>query len=224
MKTLLSFVVLAAFACVSTSSSLGYKESTVSPLDELKFSTFDESILRTLFVNEINEYRTKKGNSSLAENNDLQLVARQIQSELEFKPFRNAKKIRAKINKRLPQKITEVKYKGGLSTNISSQFNALKFNKKELFFRDKTDSTSWSRLYRGSKKNRTALLSFTYKEFVNEVFTTLKKKKKKVLFSESFQDIGLLFQWDYKSLHKKKIPTIKLVVILGGYQTATIDK
>jgi len=56
--------------------------------------------------------------------------------------------------------------------------------------------------------------------FAKQLLSNLESDNKKNLYSKSYKWGGLHLQWYYKSINKNKIPQIKMIFILGGYQTA----
>jgi hypothetical protein len=99
---------------------------------------------------------------------------------------------------------------------------------KEFFFDEEDTDTDLHLFYgpRSKSKRRNADTSpipyHTYEEFAKKFFDNMESERKKELFNKAYKWGAVKLQWNYKSLYKNKIPKIKAVFILSGYQTALI--
>jgi hypothetical protein len=201
--------------------------SDSSSSESLVFESTDHALLNETVFRLINKERTNRKLDTLKFNAALHQLARKNQSVMEFRTFKNVVKIQTKINKKLSSKAKLAGYKGGLTASVVSQHNAINYEKGKVFFHVKNDKDNVLGLYYGTKKDLKnpaitppRIHTYTYEEFAASLLKNLTSKQKKILYSKSYQDLGLQLNWYYKSLHKRKIPQIKLVVILGGYMTA----
>jgi len=192
----------------------------------LTFDNTDHELLNKVVFQLINKERVKQKIDTLTLNSSLHQLARKSQSELEFRTFNDPVKIQSKINKKLEVKTKNSGYKGGIVVSLASQHNAINYEKGKPFFHLKNDKENKLGLYYGTKKDLKSskksiqkIPNYTYVEFASALLKNLSSKQKKILYSKSYKDLGLQLNWHYKSLHKRKIPQIKLVAILGGYMT-----
>ena len=92
---------------------------------------------------------------------------------------------------------------------------------------NKSDTDTEFHLFYGEKpkkrdkdKSRLEIPHHSYLSFAKQLLSNLESDNKKNLYSKSYKWGGLHLQWYYKSINKNKIPQIKMIFILGGYQTA----
>ncbi|MFT6747794.1 MAG: hypothetical protein ACJAZ2_002151 [Glaciecola sp.] len=227
MKAILLSFLMYLLVGITTEQQFESNESSDASTALLTFENTDHELLNSTVFQLINEERIKRKLDTLQFNSSLYQLARKKQSNLEFRTFKNAIKIQTKINKKLEIKAKNIGYKGVLVTSVASQHNALDYEKGKVFFHVKNDKTNKLGLYYGTKKdlkNPTIFVNkipnYTYLQFATSLLKNLSSKQKKMLYSKSYTDIGLQLNWYYKSLHKRKIPQIKFVAILGGYVTA----
>jgi hypothetical protein len=202
------------------------RTSNETPSLVLSFENTDHELLNQIVFQLINIERLRRKLDTLAFNTSLYQIARKSQSTLEFRTFNNPLKIQSKINRKLNEKAKKMGYKGGILVSLASQHNAIDYEKGKEFFHKKNDKTNKLGLYYGTKKDLKnpsitvlKIPNYTYIEFASALLKNLSSKQKKILYNASYRDLGLQLNWYYKSLHKRKIPQIKLVTILGGYMT-----
>ena len=188
---------------------------------------FDEQVMSDLIFKLINEKRIKKGLEVLKHEAALSSVAKEFQSKLEFRRFKDPEKIERKIERRLAHRTRRLGFKGGLVLPIAGQGNAINYKKGEVFFYDKKETETEFHLFYGNKpkkkdkdKIRVEIPHHSYLSFAQNFLKELESKNKKKLYSKSYKWGGLHLQWYYKSINKKKIPQMKMIFILGGYQTS----
>lgn len=195
--------------------------------ERLSVKGFDEKKLNDLVFNLINKKRTKKGLPALEKEQALCTVAQQYQSKFEFRRFRHSEKVERKIERKLAEKTRKLGFKGGLVLPVVGQGNAIDYKKGKEFFYNKKDTDTEFHLFYGLKprkkdvdKSRVEIPHHSYLSFAKALLLDMESKNKKKLYSKSYKWGGLHLQWYYKSINKNKIPQIKLIFILGGYQTA----
>jgi len=198
---------------------------------ELSFENTDHDLLNKTVFQLINKERRKRKVDSVAFSHSLYQVARKNQSLLEFRTFKNGAKIQTKINKNLQKTVKDLGFKGGLSTSVAAECNAINYEKGKPFFHLKNDQENKLGLYYGAKKDLKnpdmtveKIPNYTYHQFAETLLKSLTSKQKKILYSKSYSEMGVQLNWYYKSLHKRRIPQIKVIVIVGGYITAGIRK
>jgi hypothetical protein len=241
-------IILILFTCVvygftsnnglnnSTGSCSGQKESLQESTGtddsaELSFENTDHDLLNKTVFQLINQERRKRKVDTVAFNSSLYQVARKNQSLLEFRTFKNGVKIQSKINKNLQKTAKETGFKGGLTTSVAAECNAINYTKGKPFFHLKNDQENKLGLYYGAKKDLKnpditvrKIPNYTYYQFAQALLKSLTSKQKKILHNKSYREMGLQLNWYYKSLHKRRIPQIKVVIIMGGYITAGVRK
>lgn len=225
MKTLVCVLFIFLFNNVNQEVLLEGADATKNDL--LTLENTDHNLLNEVVLAHINLNRAERNLSPLLLNSSLYHLAQQSQFSLEFRPFKDVKKTQSKINKSLREKLKLTAYKGRLAESVAIQHNAINYKKGEAFFHLKGDKTNKLGLYYGAKKDLKnpqttvkKIPNYTYDQFAQAMLNTLSSKQKKILYSSTYQDIGLQLNWYYKSLHKRKIPQLKMVAILGGYITA----
>ena len=201
--------------------------ATQSENQLLSVRSFDEQVMNNLIFRLVNEKRVKKGLEALEHEPALSSVAKQYQSKLEFRRFRYPEKIERKIERKLSFKTRRLGFKGGLVLPIVGQGNAIDYKKGADFFYDKKENDTEFHLFYGDKprkkdkdKFRAGIPHHSYLSFAKNFLKGLESKNKKKLYSKSYKWGGLHLQWYYKSINKKKIPQLKMIFILGGYQTS----
>ena len=198
------------------------------PNQTLSFKNTNRELLNATFFHLINQLREQKKLDSLRWTIPLFMVAKDLQNQLEFKPFNDPKKIDAKVNLKLSANCKNAGYKGTLVKGLSAQNAAINYDGKSEFFFDKTDKTNEFPLYYGNikqkkqGKNLVLIPNYTYLEFVQNLLKNLPSETLKQLQNSSYSHIGIQLQWNYKTLGKNQIPQIKLLCIVGGFQTAGI--
>ena len=195
--------------------------------EELIFERYNPILLQRTVLTLINNKRTAKGLDSLKNNIVLERSAKQFQSKLEFKGFQNSERIESKINRKLTDAVKKSGYSGALAVSIACQHQGINYKKGSEFFHKKNDQGNILGMYYGEKKilktdysELDTIPNYTYYEFATALLDGLEKHQKKILFSSAYKDIGIQLSWHYKSLHKRKIPQIKLIAVVGGFMTA----
>lgn len=216
---IVSLVVL-----LSSSTVLNAQESK-----QVDLANFDAEVLNQELYKSVQSFRSKKKTKDLKQSSALAYISKKWQSILEFRSFSNGEKIQSKINKKLPEDGKKSAYQGSILESIALQVNGIKFQSDEAYVYDKKSSDKEFGLYYGTRKElkkdkskRRKIELYTYEELANEIINQLSSKQKKLLKSPSYQDIGLHVQWNYKTLHRRKIPQMKAIFILGGMQTIGI--
>ena len=193
----------------------------------LSVRSFDEKVMNDLIFQLVNEKRLKKGLEVLKHEPALSSAAKEYQSKFEFRRFKYPEKIERKIERKLYLKTRRLGFKGGLVLPIVGQGNAIDYKKGTDFFYDKKETDTEFHLFYGDKprkkdkdKFRVSIPHHSYLSFAKNFLKELESKNKKKLYSKSYKWGGLHLQWYYKSINKKKIPQLKMIFILGGYQTS----
>tara|TARA_B110000211_G_C14077221_1_gene552759 strand:+ start:1174 stop:1854 length:681 start_codon:yes stop_codon:yes gene_type:complete len=218
----MKWIALVLFGCI------GIGATQIKNTDELlSVRGFDEQVMNDLIFNLVNNKRVAKGLEVLKYETALSTVAKQFQSKFEFRRFKYPEKIERKIERKLALKTRNLGFKGGLVLPIVGQGAGVDYKKGEDFFYDKKETETEFHLFYGNKpkkkdkdKSRVEIPHHTYLSFAKAFLKKLDSKNKKKLYSKSYKWGGLYFQWYYKSINKKKIPQMKMIFILGGYQTA----
>jgi hypothetical protein len=219
---MIKLVTIFLFGCIGLSSII-----TDNSKETLSVRGFDEQIMNSLVFELINEKRIENGVEVLKREEALSTVAKQYQSKFEFRRFKYPEKVERKIERKLALKTRKIGFKGGLVLPVVGQGNAIDYKKGETFFYDKKETETEFHLFYGEKPrkkdkdiSRVEIPHHTYLSFAKDFLENLESKNKKKLYSKSYKWGGLYFQWYYKSINKKKIPQMKMIFILGGYQTA----
>ena len=223
IKTLIFVLVI----CSTLNFSADSSEKKSLYQSELVFETYNYELLNQVVFDLINQERTKKGLDSLKHNDALYQTAKLYQSKLEFKSFKNALKIESKVNRNLNSLIKKAGYSGALVVSIANEHQGINYEEGSEFFHKKNDQKNILGMYYGSKKelktnpnDLDTIPNYTYYEFATALLNNIEKHQKKILYSSAYKDIGLQLNWHYKSLHKRKIPQIKLIAVVGGFMTA----
>ncbi len=212
-----------------TQGSASFLASSLSD-QVLSFKNTDRELLNATVFHLINQQRQQKKLDSLSFSAALFQVAKDFQNQLEFKTFNDPKKVDSKVNLKLEEYTKKAGFEGGLVMGISAQNKALNYDGKSEFFFDKTDKTNEFPLYYGNLKQKkqgkdlTLIPVYTYREFAQNLIKNLPAESLKQLNNKAYQHIGVYLQWNYKSLEKNQIPQIKLLCIIGGFQTVGMRK
>lgn len=195
--------------------------------DEITPTHLDAKLVNNLLIGLINQKRIAKGLDTLEVNESLNTVCRRIQSKLEFRSFQHPDKIERKINKDLYKATRSEGFDGGLVLPVACQYNGINYKAGKAFYFDKKDESTEFQLFYGEKPRKKDLDQevksidlYDYNQFAEDFLANISSSNQKYLYSKSYKWIGVQTMWYYKSIHKKKIPQIKVVFILGGFQTA----
>ena len=221
--------LLILFFCVFLIQKGRCESKKMDSSSELRFENTNHRLLNKLVFYLINKERITRNLDTLTFNSPLNQLAKTNQAALEFRTFKTPKKIEAKINKNIKKESKSMGYKGGLTAALASEHNAINYEKGKDFFYNKTEPKNRLGLYYGFKKDLKdpekqviKIPNYSYKQFAKNLIEQLTKKQKKVLYNSSYSEAAVQINWYYKSLYKRKIPQMKLLVILGGYMTGQI--
>lgn len=194
---------------------------------DLTVAEFNENLLNSLVFNLVNKRRVEKGLDSLVYNEALSTVCRKYQSKFEFRRFTSPEKVEKKIERSLHAETQKLGFKGGLVLPLVEQSNGIAYDDGELYFFNKKDKETEFHLFYGTKpkkkdedQDRDEIPHHSYLSFANEMLDGLSVSHRKKIYSKSYKWGGLHLQWYYKSINKNRIPQMKMIFVLGGYQTA----
>lgn len=191
-------------------------------LDPLKFNV--DQLNECLF-HAINEYRLQKKKSVFSWSEPLTEVALHHQKTYEHKKFFSFERMFKKFSKNLLQLAQMKGYKGGLVTVSARGFNIIDYNNKPFFY-ERRDQVSDLHLFYGDRKkvksdaDKKPIPYYTFAKLSRSIVRQMIKSERKAKnMDKAYRDIGLYTMLDYKSLYRRGIPQIKVVIIYGGYQT-----
>ncbi len=196
---------------------------------DLTLADTDPELLNATVFHAINKMREQKGKEAFIYSPELQKLVTSYMSKVENKNFANGEIIRKKFLKTILKEAKEKGFKGTLVDLNVLQAQAIHYNNK-IFFYNKKDASTELHLFYGErpakqdkKQDREAIPHYTYKGFAeNLVSTLLKLDAENKTTSKAYKFSACVLQWDYSSLYKNKIPQIKLIQIVGGFQTDLI--
>lgn len=195
--------------------------------ERVAIKTFDVEILKQLIFDKVNETRVKKGVKALVIDDKLDELCLKYNNGFEGRNFKNTSSIERKIERTLFAKAKRKGFKGGLIMPIVGDAHAMDFNEKGEFFLDKLQTDSEFMLFAGKKPKKSdvdyqyrEIESLTYAQFADRILRELTSENRKQLYSKAFKWTGFHLQWYYKSLYKRRLPRVKMICIVGGYQTA----
>lgn len=205
-------------------------KSNVGDLDpnaDLSVKNYDERLLNKLVFNLINKNRVEKGLEALDYEEALSTACRKYQSKFEFRRFTTPEKVEKKIDRDLHAQTKKLGFKGGLVMPVVAQSNGIAYDEGQLYFFNKKDTETEFHLFYGQKpkkkdpnQDRDEIPHHTYASFAKELIENLSASHRKKIYSKSYKWGGLHLQWYYKSMNKNRIPQMKMILVLGGYQTA----
>ena len=203
------------------------KDYTSEKKKKLGVTTLNHNLLNRTVFQLVNEKRQKKGLDSLKYTSALNKVSLVFQNKLELRRFTNTSSIERKISKTLYSKTKKSGFDGGLVIPVVGEHEALDYDGNSEFFYNKNDKKSEFKLFYGIKPRkselnpkRTEIQALDYYSFAKKILKKLESENKRELYSKAYKWGGLHLQWYYKSLNKRKIPQIKMILILGGYATS----
>lgn len=212
-----SFIVAIAFLSVQV--VLGQKKS-----EKVDPTSFNKEFLVQCILEELNSRKqiNLESNKSLAD------ISEVYQLTYEAKHFYASGRYQTRIDKELSLKTTEqLKYEGSLVVSVVSSIDMIDYQGGDFHYH-RADKLSTLHLFYGE---RTKLNQIEEKLIPFDTYQTLSKKivdqnltgvNKKVLKSSAYKDIGVSVALDYKTLYRSKIPQIKVIMVLGGNQTALL--
>lgn len=194
---------------------------------DLSVKDYNEHLLNTVVFDLINTQRVEKGLDSLVFEEALSTASRKFQSKFEFRRFTTPEKVEKKIDRTLHAETKKLGFKGGLVLPIAAQSNGIAYDEGQLYFFNKKDTETEFHLFYGVKpkkkdvnQDRDEIPHHSYTSFAKDMLENLSASHKKKIFSKSYKWGGLHLQWYYKSMNKNRIPQMKMILVLGGYQTA----
>ncbi len=198
---------------------------------DLTIAATDPELLNATVFHAINKMRLQKGKEAFIYSPELQKLVIAYMSKVENKNFANGEIIRKKILKSILKEAKEKGFKGTLVDVNILQAQAIHYNGKMFIYNKKEVSTELHLFYgerpakQDKNQEREAIPNYTYKSFAeNLVADLLKLDKENKCTSKAYKFSACALQWDYNSLYKNKIPQIKLIEIVGGYQTDLIKE
>lgn len=192
-------------------------------------SSLDQTKLEEEIFKELLKYRQGKGQSVEMED-DLDKLSNDFQLLFQSRHFYSASKYQARINKEISNKVASgLKYPGTLIESVVCSEDAIAYKGGKFHFH-RTDNQSTHKLYYGERNTNNQgyenLIPFeTYNGLAKKVVASLiSGPSKKMIKSGAYRDIGISTIIDYKTLHRNRIPQVKIIVILGGDQTALLKE
>lgn len=225
-----------SLAFVITLSSQSERKS-FSPVDDFDIETAKSETLGVRTLNHtllnktifflVNKKRKKKGLEPLKYTSSLNQVAIKYQDDLEFKRFKNVGSVERKISKTVFKRTKKAGFDGGLVVPIVAECEVMDYDGKADFFVNKNAKDSEFKLFYGKKPKKTeinpvreAVKPLSYYSLAKKLIKSLESENKKELYSKAYKWSGLHLQWYYKSLNKRRMPKIKMIILIGGYATA----
>jgi hypothetical protein len=185
----------------------------------------NKTLLEDCIVQELN----KRKKIALEDNSALKNVAYQFQESFQSRHFYSAKRYQARIDKEIRIKGNEkLKYNGTLIVSAISSVDAINYNGKKFHYH-RGDTWSKLHLFYGERTKLNQIEEnliplHTYESMAESIVDdNLAGFNKKMMKSSAYKDIGVSVSLDYKTLYRSKIPQIKVIIILGGSQTALLQ-
>lgn len=208
--------------------SYSFLEQTENPLDDPKAKkivdplNMDVAFLDNCILESINQKRVEYNRPEYKKSDALKRVCKAYQEEYKSRRFTNADRYERRINRGVLEKAEHIGYEGSLVESKVASLNALNYNGKE-YFHDARDTTTELQLFYGERGDGydQPIEKYTYRGLSQAVAKHFFQARgyKKTMKSRAFKDIGIACRLDYRSLHRKTIPQLKVLVILGGNQT-----
>ncbi|MCX6182832.1 MAG: hypothetical protein NT150_12990 [Bacteroidetes bacterium] len=197
----------------------------------LTLADTDPELLNATVFHAINKMREQKGKEPFLYSPELQKLVLSCMTKVENKNFSNGEIIRKKFAKNILKEAKQNGFKGTLVELNALQSNAIDYNNK-IFFYNKKDVDTELHLFYGErptkqdkKQERVAIPNYTYKTFAEDLLAVLLKlDKENKSTSKAYKYSACVLQWDYASLYKNRIPQIKFLQIVGGFQTDLIKE
>lgn len=203
------------------SSAVSFSQKRSDLLDP---TSFNKDFLEKCILEELNSAK----NIQLEENESLKKLAKDFQLEFESKHFYSAKRYQLRIDKEISLKSSdELNYEGSLVVSAVSSIDIINYEGGDFHYH-RADKLSTLHLYYGEREKANQIEE---KLIPLDSYESLSKKivqknlsgdNKKTLKSSAYKDVGLSVSLDYKTLYRSKIPQIKVIMILGGDQTALL--
>lgn len=201
-----------------------------SPNDLLTLKNMNHGLLNQLVMQEVNAIRQAKGVDALDSNKVLHDLSVQYHSTFEFRRFNKPTSIERRIKRAVHDDARKKGFTGGIVVPVCGQYYALDYDGKSDFFYNKADEKTELKMYYGPKSKSKRkdvevkpIPHHTYQSFAKAIVKNLNSENKKQLFKEAYKWGEVHLQWHYKSLYRNhKIPKIKAIFILSGYETALI--
>ena len=231
-------LALALLLCVSFTTEHNYYDQSFEEFfasgvadKEFTLADTDAELLNAAVFHAVNEMRSQKGKLPFQYSPELQKLVNVYLSKVENKSFISGEAIGKKFAKSILKDAKEKGFKGTLVDLNAVQTQAIAYNNKTFFYNKKDVSTDLHLFYgeRPAKtdknQEREAIPFYTYKTFAeNAVAQLLKLDEENKVTSKAYKFSACVLQWDYNSLYKSRIPQIKMLQIVGGFQTDLIKE
>lgn len=186
----------------------------------------DEDLLKKLVLSKINAKRVKRKGKELVLNEALQQTADQYVATFRYQRFENSAENKRRFKKNIRKQARINGYKNAfVDFHIVSQ-NAMNYYGKQFYY-DKDDTETSTHLFMGKKPSKKEkeepgykavpvktltyddLASIIARNFVRDdgYFSSL---------NNGFDKYGFALAVDGKTIHRNKIPKVKVILIVGG--------
>jgi hypothetical protein len=231
-------LTLTVLLCLSFSAEHNYYDQSFEEFfasgvadREFTLADTDAELLNAAVFHAVNKMRSQKGKLPFQHSPELQKLVNVYLSKVENKSFVSGEAIRKKFLKSILKDAKERGFKGTLVDLNALQTQGIAYNNKTFFYNKKDVSTDLHLFYgeRPAKtdknQEREAIPFYTYKTFAESaVAQLLKLDEENKVTSKAYKFSVCVLQWDYNSLYKSRIPQIKMLQIVGGFQTDLIEE
>ncbi len=186
----------------------------------------DYSLLKNLVLEKLNQKRAKKNNTTLTNNASLQITANTYVSLFSYTKLEKNEKNKLRINKKIKKNCQLNGYKNAFIDYHIASINCMNFNNK-IFYYDKEDAETTTHLFIGNKPTKkekakdgfvaNPIKPYSYNQLADLIvrqFVTDDGSFK--ILNNGFDKFGFELAVERRTLFKKKIPKIKIIIILGG--------
>lgn len=186
----------------------------------------DYDFLKQLVIEKLNQKRNKKAKTDLIINNALQETSDNYTKVLRASKLERNSENKIKISKKIKKNCTANGYKNAFIDYHITSIPCVNF-KNTIFYFDSKDTETNYHLFIGNKPTKkekadekykaVPIKLYTYQELADIIikqFITDEGTFK--ILNNGFDKFGFSIAVEQKTLFRKKIPKIKVIIILGG--------
>jgi hypothetical protein len=187
----------------------------------------DYELLNQLVLEKINSKRAKKHATEIASHKVLGEVASFYTNTYVLRKFENSEDNRLFIKKKIRKICKAHGYDPRLTTFTINTLNAIRYTRRSYYY-DKEENESELHLYYGdhkpTKKEKQAesykpeaMKLYSYEEIANLIAEQLIKSSGRLkTLNTAYSQIGLSCAVEPRSIGGRKIPQLKIIMLLGG--------
>ncbi len=194
--------------------------------ETMDVANIDHELLNATIFFTLNKFRARKKREMYKYSFELENIAFNyvlIKSKKRIEDNRNNWQ---RIYKDFPGIGNLFDFKGKLITFNIACIDAIDYKKGKKFYYDRKDKSTDLKLYYGERhlrgevsKEKIPIRSYSYMEFADELISNFRiGHGSRNAKSKAYEYVGCYVDVDERTLHRRKIPKIKAMIVYGGFR------